>query len=345
MKKLFLVLAFLFLSVSVASAQQSYPSWIQYYPPAGFSGGTVTSPILFPAGTAAAPSWGWVDDADGSGTGAFRPAANTIGWTINGSETFRFDNTYFRQGSLGCVAWNSAAALSSGSLDAFLCRDAANTLAQRNGINAQEFRVYITDNGANDEYLRILAQVGSHSIITGQTGTGQHRPMIIGPQGNSAVLDFQTQALNRWRIDASGHFVAGTDNTYDIGASGATRPRNIYVAGFAAISGTANAGAYATAVNCSSSAAPAVCSSAAAGSVVIAAGGTSVTVNTTAVTANSQIFIQEDSSLGTKLSVTCNTVTTRDYYVTARTAATSFTITASAAPVTNPACLSYFIVN
>jgi hypothetical protein len=68
-------------------------------------------------------------------------------------------------------------------------------------------------------------------------------------------------------------------------------------------------------------------------------------VSTTAVTANSQIFVQEDSSLGTKLSVTCNTTTGRDYTVSARTAGTSFTITASAAPVTNPACLSYFIVN
>lgn len=97
--------------------------------------------------------------------------------------------------------------------------------------------------------------------------------------------------------------------------------------------------------NCSSAAAPAVCGAAPAGSVVIAAAGTTVTVNTTAVTANSQIFIQEDSSLGTKLSVTCNTTLGRFYAVTARTAATSFVITTGAAPITNPACFSYFIVN
>jgi hypothetical protein len=35
----------------------------------------------------------------------------------------------------------------------------------------------------------------------------------------------------RWKINTSGHFIAGTDNAYDIGAAGATRPRNIYVAG------------------------------------------------------------------------------------------------------------------
>lgn len=79
--------------------------------------------------------------------------------------------------------------------------------------------------------------------------------------------------------------------------------------------------------------------------MTIAAAATTVTVSTTAVTANSQILIQEDSSLGTKLSVTCNTTIVRTYAVTARTAATSFVITTSAAPVTNPACLSYTIVN
>ena len=92
-------------------------------------------------------------------------------------------------------------------------------------------------------------------------------------------------------------------------------------------------------------ASPAVCSAAPAGSVTIAAAATTITVNTTAVTANSQIFVFEDSSLGTRLGVTCNTTTGRTYTVTARTAATSFVITSSAAPTTNPACLSYAIVN
>jgi hypothetical protein len=101
----------------------------------------------------------------------------------------------------------------------------------------------------------------------------------------------------------------------------------------------------ATSLNCSSSASPAVCASAAAGSVALPVGGTTLTVNTTAVTANSQILVTEDSSLGTKLSITCNTTTGRTYTVTARTASTSFVITSTAAPVTNGACLSYLVVN
>jgi len=98
--------------------------------------------------------------------------------------------------------------------------------------------------------------------------------------------------------------------------------------------------------NCSSSASPAVCSSSAAGSVVVAAAATTVTVNTTAVTANSQILLTRDDSLGTKLSVTCNTATVMgEAKVSARVAGTSFTITVQTAPATNPGCFSYSIVN
>ena len=96
--------------------------------------------------------------------------------------------------------------------------------------------------------------------------------------------------------------------------------------------------------NCSSSAGPAVCAAAAAGSVVIPAAGTDVTVNTTAVTANSQIFAIFDQSLGTKLGVTCNS-TTANPHIGARVAGTSFTIHANVSPITNPACFSYFIIN
>lgn len=105
---------------------------------------------------------------------------------------------------------------------------------------------------------------------------------------------------------------------------------------------------YGTMTNCSSSASPAVCAAAPAGSVVIAAAAASVVVNTTAVTANSQIFVTIDRSLGTKLTVTCDTtsdLTTGSPAVTARTAATSFTIAVPVAPAVNPMCLSYFIVN
>lgn len=108
---------------------------------------------------------------------------------------------------------------------------------------------------------------------------------------------------------------------------------------------TAITSVYNTTGNCSSAASPAVCSASSAGSVVVAAAGTTVTVNTTAVTANSQIFVFFDASLGTKLGpITCNSTVPALYGITARVAATSFTLTSSM-PITNPACFSYFIVN
>jgi len=102
--------------------------------------------------------------------------------------------------------------------------------------------------------------------------------------------------------------------------------------------------------NCSSSASPAVCGSAAAGSIAFPTGVTSValTVNTSAVTASSQILLFSDDSLGTKLGVTCNSTLATlvgGMAVTARTSGTSFTVTYNGTIATNPLCASYAIIN
>lgn len=105
---------------------------------------------------------------------------------------------------------------------------------------------------------------------------------------------------------------------------------------------------YQSTTNCADSAGAAACGAAPAGAFVIDATTTSTVVSTTAVTATSRIFLQEDSSLGTELGVTCNTqssLTLGALRVTARTAATSFTATIEAGPTTNPMCVSYWIVN
>jgi hypothetical protein len=71
-------------------------------------------------------------------------------------------------------------------------------------------------------------------------------------------------------------------------------------------------------------------------------------VHTTAVTANSQILLTEDSSLGSKLNVTCNTqspLVLGAPIVTKRSAGTSFTAAIQVGPTTNPMCVSYTIIN
>jgi hypothetical protein len=112
--------------------------------------------------------------------------------------------------------------------------------------------------------------------------------------------------------------------------------------------GAVNADSYATSTNCISKASPAACGTAAAGMVTIAAGATTVVVDTTAVTATSEIHVTDDESLGTPLSVTCNTqgnTTLGAPRVTARTAGTSFTIAIDTGPTTNPECIVYSIRN
>lgn len=161
---------------------------------------------------------------------------------------------------------------------------------------------------------------------------------IIGTN-DAFGLGFKTNNTTHWTMQTDGSLYTATDGGPSIGAGGANRPLNGY------FKGLVQAGTFGTAANCSDgTATPADCAAAAAGSVIISAGATAVVVNTTAVTASSQIFVLFDSSLGTKLGVTCNT-TYAAPYVTARTAATSFTITVAGAPAANPACFSYFLAN
>jgi hypothetical protein len=134
-----------------------------------------------------------------------------------------------------CVTWGGNATLN-GSIEVSLCRDgAANTLALRNGAAAQTFRVYNTFPGTgNNEYAEI-AWVGNFLLIRpAASGTATVRGSVFGSGSSETYLDgsvtnFRSTSLIRWSINSSGHFVAGADNTYDIGASGASRPRNVYV--------------------------------------------------------------------------------------------------------------------
>lgn len=104
------------------------------------------------------------------------------------------------------------------------------------------------------------------------------------------------------------------------------------------------ASTYFTQTNCSNSGG--TCASASSGAVSIAAAATTVTVATTAVNLNSDIQVQRNDALGTRLSVTCNTATAAgDIKVTTITAGVSFVITVQNAPAANPLCLTYSITN
>lgn len=106
--------------------------------------------------------------------------------------------------------------------DVVLIRDgAAAVLAQRNGTNPQTFRVYNTYTDASNYERGAFSWAANELLIgTQNAGTGSGRGIV-----------FITANSGRWSINGSGHFVAAADNTYDIGASGATRPRALYLGG------------------------------------------------------------------------------------------------------------------
>lgn len=92
--------------------------------------------------------------------------------------------------------------------------------------------------GATGVGVEIFANSGTTGYILSFDRTGVARaPLTI----DASTIAFNVSA-NAWNMNASGHFLAGTDNTYDIGASGATRPRNLYIAGTSIVNGTGSVG-------------------------------------------------------------------------------------------------------
>lgn len=112
-----------------------------------------------------------------------------------------------------------------------LVGEAANTLAQRNGANAQAFRLYNTyTDGSNYELGELTWKWGSNYLMlrTEAAGTGSSRPIWINSTSD-VYFTAGGGGSSQWRLNTSGHLLGTVDNTYDIGASGGSRPRNLYV--------------------------------------------------------------------------------------------------------------------
>jgi hypothetical protein len=104
---------------------------------------------------------------------------------------------------------------------------------------------------------------------------------------------------------------------------------------------------YNTITNCqlggaTGTASPAACGSAAAGTIAIPASQTSYTVNTTAVTANSEIDVRQITDNSGIATATCNAGVTTPIQ-SARVAGTSFTITLTS--VASVTCFEWKITN
>ena len=101
-----------------------------------------------------------------------------------------------------CVTWGGAATLN-GSIEVSLCRDgAANTLALRNGANAQTFNVYGTyTSGTSYERMTLSAPSAANAIIGTNKGSGG---------GTARGLDLHTDGAARMTITTAGNVGIGT---------------------------------------------------------------------------------------------------------------------------------------
>jgi hypothetical protein len=125
------------------------------------------------------------------------------------------------------LAGKGSSGVAIGASDVVLQRDAANTLAQRNGVNVQAFRIYDTYTDVSN--YRRLAIYGNGTVQTEFAGTGASAAPMYFWHSQNGVIQFGTNDTARWNITSGGHITAATDNVYDIGASGVTRPRDLFL--------------------------------------------------------------------------------------------------------------------
>jgi hypothetical protein len=93
--------------------------------------------------------------------------------------------------------------------------------------------------GSASQPVAVTSQVAlceSTSAITLTDGTRHMYIAVSSTLGayfgtlTNHPFDIYSNNTLRWQVAAAGHLLAGTDNTFDIGASGATRPRDLYLA-------------------------------------------------------------------------------------------------------------------
>ncbi len=188
-----------------AGAQVALP--ILIYPASGVNGGGVVIPaqLKLQDGTAAAPS---LTFASQTNKGLYSSATNEVSVAIAGTQQYAFQNGTF------LLANGASLALSSGVVgDVFLARDAGNTLALRNGTNAQKYNVYNTTIGSEFFSIDWITSANTASIGT----YGAARAINI-MQNGAAIWGFNTSGNI---ADAGSHSITA-GSTVAAGAGKAT---------------------------------------------------------------------------------------------------------------------------
>lgn len=232
----------------------------------------------------------------------------------------------------GAVVANAADYASTGITDA-----TGNTL-QFNGGTAGLFLLSSTTSGLT------VDQIAGSTILSGNSNLTTLTLSAGSAAFNTAVsTPTPATASNNTTAATTGYVVLKLASPTAIGSTAPNTGAFTTLKG-STYSSTTNCGAVGTAANPSAVA----CAAAPAGAfscATNASGGTCV-VSTTAVTTNSQIFVQQTTSESTRLSVTCNAtiLALTAPLVSAKSNGASFTVTLPTFTV-NPVCFDYYIVN
>lgn len=226
------------------------------------SRGTQASPTAVLAGQAlgyAASVFGY------AGTNGYQVGGNiTLSTTENWSNTANGTQMVFGITPVGSTGTSTALTLTSaaaifagsiqsgtviqvGSTDTSFSRQAAGVIKLGNGsagdftgtlnctqiyvgtgayVAAQPGALFIRQNGGVAFNLSNFVDADLQLSFTA-SGVGT-KFALIAPS-TDITLRLGQNGTARWDIITGGHLIAHVDNTYDIGASGATRPRNVYV--------------------------------------------------------------------------------------------------------------------
>jgi len=162
---------------------------------------------------------------------------------VNASANFSFfgssSKLYFRSTGINMqmasdslLGWGSTSDGAAG-IDTILARDAAGTLAQRDGTNAQTFNIYETysGGGANYSRMQLVATGASFEIVSQAAGTGTVRSLQL-KSATGTNFYFGGNGAVQWRVNGTtGDLEAQTDATYSIGTNSGNRPKNIDITG------------------------------------------------------------------------------------------------------------------
>ena len=85
----------------------------------------------------------------------------------------------------------------------------------------------LASNALNSTYLSLTSGASGAGVIATVAGGGTNEALILKSKA-AASITLNTNSTDRWSISSAGHFLAVTDYAYDIGQSGANRPRSGY---------------------------------------------------------------------------------------------------------------------